>query len=94
MNTFLVIDAIVSNIAVIVMIYRNYKLLKVADIANQSSYKAIKRYADQVNENRNLKEENRKLDERYAYLYEQYTLLQREYNALVLKNKKTDEESE
>ena len=85
MNTILFIAVIVETIAVLIMIYCNYRSLQVAKIANDSSYESIKKYADLMNENRNLKELNRKLDERYEYLYEQYRFLQSEYDSLAQK---------
>ena len=95
MNTSLFIAVIVETIAVLIMIYFNYKSLQVAKIANDSSYESIKKYTDLMNETRNLKELNRKLDERYEYLYEQYRFLQSEYDSLAQKYvKKTGEEPE
>lgn len=77
------------------MFYCNYRSLKAAKKANDSSYSAIRKYTDLMNENRNLKELNRKLDERYEYLYEQYRFLQSEYDSLAQKYiRKTGEEPE
>lgn len=95
MHTILFIAVIGESIAVLIMIYYNYRSLQVAKIANDSSYRAIRKYTDLMNENRNLKELNRKLDERYEYLYEQYRFLQNEYDSLAQKYiRKTDEEPE
>ena len=95
MNTILSIAVIEESIAVLIMVYCNYRSLKMAKIANDNSYSAIRKYTDLMNENRNLKELNRKLDERYEYLYEQYRFLQSEYDSLAQKYiRKTGEEPE
>lgn len=94
-NTILFIAVIIQDIALIMMFFCNRKSLQIAKIANNSSYSAIRKYTDLMNETRNLKELNRKLDERYEYLYEQYRFLQNEYDSLAQKYiKQTGEEPE